>query len=208
MWFKYVSFAILALLCCERISAQHIHPDTQKILDKVEQLQLQNQQEDAIRILETGIKSTTSPEDLAYLYAYQSSIYTVMDSLLLSKKLVDLSLENAEKSKRKTSLAVSYRAKAFLNNALNLPDAVVKDALYALKQVENNEEDLSTKYHLNYLLYGAYSKWDDSEKMEHYIRQSRYCAIKANNVNLQTNVNNGISSMYLARYKKIKSEIS
>ncbi|SFN55784.1 hypothetical protein SAMN05421741_10746 [Paenimyroides ummariense] len=204
MRFKYVFCLIVAFLACVELSAQHIHSDTQKILDELDQLQLQNQQKEAIKILDAGIKSTTSPADLAYLYAYQSSIYTSMDSLLLSKKLVDLSFEYAEKSKKKTSLAVAYRAKAFLNNALNLPDAVVKDALYGLKQVENNEDDLSTKYHLNYLLYGAYSKWDDSEKMEHYIHQARYCAVKANNINLQTNVNNGISSMYLARYKKSK----
>ncbi|MFD2556600.1 hypothetical protein [Sphingobacterium tabacisoli] len=204
MRFKYVLFATLILLCCKRISAQHVQPNTQKILDKLDQLQLQNEKQDAISILEAGIKSTTSPADLAYLYAYQSSIYTAMDSLLLSKRSCDLSLESAEQSQKNTSLAVAYRAKAFLNNALNLPDAVVQDALYALKLVEKNEEDLSTQYHLNYLLYGAYSKWDDSEKMEHYIRQARYYAIKANNINLQTNVNNGLSSMYLARYKKNK----
>src|SRR5690606_26917510 len=91
---------------------------------------------------------------------------------------------------------------AFLNNVMNLPDSVVKDALEGLKQVENNDDDPSTKYHLNYLLYGAYSKWDDSEKMENYIRQAQYYALKANSINLQANVNNGISSMYLTRYKK------
>src|SRR5690606_6612055 len=63
-------------------------------------------------------------------------------------------------------------------------------------------DDIATKYHLNYLLYGAYSKWDDSEKMEQYIRIARYYALKANNINLQANVNNGISSMYLTRYRK------
>lgn len=206
MRFKYVFCLIVAFLACVELSAQHIHSDTQKILDELDQLQLQNQQKEAIKILDAGIKSTASPADLAYLYAYQSSIYTSMDSLLLSKKLVDLSLENAEKSKKKTSLAVAYRAKAFLNNALNLPDAVVKDALYGLTQVENNEDDLSTKYHLNYLLYGAYSKWDNSEMMEKYIRNSQKYAIAAGNINLQANANNGISSMYLARYRKNKQQ--
>ena len=206
MRFKYFWFALLAMILCERLHAQYLHPNTQQILDKVEQFQLQNQQEDAIEILDAGVKTITSPSDLAYLYAYQSSIYTSMDSLLLARKLVDLSMENAEKSRKKTSIAVAYRARAFLNNALNLPDAVVKDALAGLQEVENNEEDLSTKYHLNYLLYGAYSKWDDSEKMDHYIRQARYYAIKADNVNLQTNVNNGLSSMYLTRYRKSKEQ--
>lgn len=129
-----------------------------------------------------------------------------MDSLLVAERLTDLSFENVKKSKKPTSLAVAYRAKAFLNNVMNLPDALVKDVLEGLKQVEKNNDAPATKYHLNYLLYGAYSKWDDSEKMEQYIRKARYYALKANNINLQANVNNGISSMYLNRYRKNPQE--
>lgn len=198
---KLFLFVCLFLLCSFS-HAQYILQSTRQTLDEVEQLQLDNETQKAIERLENAVSSTSSPDDLAYLYAYQSSLYISLDSLLIGKRLLDLSLENAEKSEKGTSKAVAYRARAYLNNILNIPDAVVKDALAGLKFVEGNEEDLITKYHLNYLLYGAYSKWGDSEKMERYIRNGQQYAIRAHNINLQVNVNNGISSMYLARYRK------
>lgn len=207
MKIKYILYHIwLLLLLGLSVKAQHIQRSTQQTLDKTEQFQLHNRSADAVKLLAAAIAATTSPADLAYLYAYQSSIYASSDSLLVAKRLVDLSLENAKKSKSNTSIAVAYRARAFLNNKMNMPDAVVKDALAGLKQVEKIDEDLVTKYHLYYLLYGAYSKWDDSEKMENYIRKARYYALKDNNVNLLANVNNGMSSMYLTRYQKQKKQ--
>ncbi|WP_133228679.1 hypothetical protein [Sphingobacterium corticibacter] len=206
MKFTPILCFVMMVWCAGTVRAHHIQVSTQKILDQVEQFQLQNRAKEAIKVLDDGIRSTTAPLDLAYMYAYQSSIYTLKDSLLLAKNLTDLSLENAEKSKQPTALAVAYRAKAFLNNALNLPDEVVKCALYGLQKVENKEEDLVTKYHLNYLLYGAYSKWEDSEKMEYYIRSANRYAIAVKSPNLQANVNNGLSSMYLARFRKGKEK--
>src|SRR3546814_11297317 len=84
----------------------------------------------------------------------------------------------------------------------NLPDAAVKDALAGLEFLERNEEELTTKYHFYYLLYSVYSKWDDEQRMEKYIRLCNEYAIRAANPSLQANVNNGISSMYLARYER------
>ncbi|QQT25360.1 MULTISPECIES: hypothetical protein [Sphingobacterium] len=199
-------YHIIIFLLCSSAKAQHIESSTKKILDEFDEYQLQNRSSEASKLLHSSINITEKPADLAYLYAYQSGIYVSMDSLLLAKKLADLSMKNAQKAKSKTALAVAYRAKAFLNNRMDMPDAVVRDALEGLKQVENTDEDLATKYHLNYLLYGAYSKWDDSDKMEHYIRRARYYAVKAKNINLQVNISNGISSMYLTRYKKEKNK--
>ncbi|MFC6098833.1 helix-turn-helix transcriptional regulator [Olivibacter domesticus] len=204
MKIRFALYHIIILLLCSSVKAQHIQSSTKKILDEFDEYQLQNRSLEASKLLDSSINITALPVDLAYLYAYQSGIYVSMDSLLLAKKLADLSMKNAQKAKSKTAMAVAYRAKAFLNNRMDMPDAVVKDALEGLKQVENTDEDLATKYHLNYLLYGAYSKWDDSDKMEHYIHKARYCAIKANNVNLQVNISNGISSMFLTRYRKDK----
>ncbi|RAV28959.1 hypothetical protein DN748_11255 [Sinomicrobium soli] len=182
--------------------AQQVLPATKAVLDQVEELQLRNKPEEALKVLDTSIKTTSSPADLAYLYAYKSSFYTFSDSLLQAKQLVDLSMENARKSENNLSLAVAYRAGAYLNSIMNMPDAVVKNALAGLKYAEHSDEDPATKYHLNYLLYGAYSRWDEGDKMEKYIRKARDYAIKAKSINLQVNVNNGISSMYLAHYKR------
>ncbi len=186
--------------------AQYISQAAQTTLEKIEQLQLQNKPKEALSTLNEAIKATDSPDDLAYLYAHQSGLYTSVDSLLTAKRLLDLSLENAWKTSKKTSKAVAYRAKAYLNNILNLPDEVVKDAITGLKYVDGNDEDPVTKYSLNYLLYGVYSKWDDEDKMEKYIRMCEKYALLANNFNLQANANNGFSSMYLRRYKKTQQK--
>lgn len=190
------------LLCTATVKSQSLSPSTTKVLDQLEYFHLHNQPEEALNLLATEIENTSETTDLAYFYSYQSTIYATKDSLLLSKKLIDLSMENARKSGNKNALAMAYRGKAFLANAMNMPDVVVKDAIEGLKQIENNDEDPTTKYSLNYLLYGAYSKWDDSEKMETYIRKAQHYALMAENVNLQVNVNNGLSSMHQARFKK------
>lgn len=203
---KKILFYTDLVLSCTFVHAQHILPSTEQVLDSVEQLQLQNKTQEIPLVLDKAILSTQSPDDLAYLYAYKSSWYVSQDSLMQGKRFLDLSLENADRSKKNTSRAIAYRAKAFLNNALGQPDAVIEDALTGLKYVEENDDDPVTKYGLNYLLYGAYSKWDDGERMEKYILASAAYAVQANNISLQANVNNGISSMYQARYKKAQEQ--
>ena len=203
---KKILFYTILILSCALVQAQHILPSTQAVLDRVEQLQLQNKTKEVLPVLDEAILSTRSPDDLAYLYAYKSSWYVSQDSLMQGKRFLDLSLENAARSAKNTSKAVAYRAKGFLNNGLGQPDAVIEDALTGLKYVEENDDDPVTKYGLNYLLYGAYSKWDDGERMEKYIRASAAYAVQANNVSLQANVNNGISSMYQARYRKTQEQ--
>lgn len=198
--YLYISLFLLGTVA----RSQDILPSTQQVLDSVELLQMHNKTQRAIEVLQSAILKTDSPDDLAYLHAYQSGLYVSMDSLLVGKKLLDRSLEDAEKAKNKTSKAVAYRAKAYLNYSLSLPDSVVKDALTGLKYLEGNNEDLTTKYYLNYLLYSTYSRWGDEEKMEKYILKCQEYAVEADNINLQVNVNNGISSMYLARYRKTK----
>src|SRR5690606_6435421 len=195
---------IVLFMLCASARAQYVQSSTKIIMDEIEQYQLQNQSTKANELLDTGIENTTAPADLAYLYAYKTGIYASIDSLLMAKEYADQSMKYAQRAKTNTAMAVAYRARAFLNNRMNIPDAVVKDALDGLKEVENTEEDPVTKYNLNSLLYGAYSKWDDVEKMENYIRKALIYAVKANSINLQVNAINGISSMYLAKFKKEK----
>ncbi|GAA4442314.1 LuxR C-terminal-related transcriptional regulator [Ravibacter arvi] len=193
---------LFLLLLSPWVRAQRLSPAATLALEKVEQLQLQNRAEEAILTLDKALAVATTPDELACLYAHQSGLYLSLDSLLKGKKLLDLSLENAERAKYTTTKAVAFRASAYLNNILNRPDAVVKDALAGLRLLEGSDEDVVTKYHLNYLLYGVYSKWEDEEKMEKYIRNCERYAVRAAKANLQANVCNGISSMYLARYKR------
>ncbi|MEC3881017.1 hypothetical protein [Parapedobacter sp. 10938] len=187
------------------IQAQPVLSETQATISKMDKLLLKNKLPEALHLLENAIAATDLPADLAYLYANQSGLYASMDSLLVGKRLLDLSLENAEKSGRSASKAAAYRAKAYLNNRLNSPDEAVKDALEGLALLEGNEDELTTKYHFNYLLYSVYSKWDDGQRMEKYIRTCHEYAVQAADPNLQANAINGISSMYVARYRKTQT---
>lgn len=191
---------------CSALCSQNVSTTTKATLQQIEALKLQHKPNEAIKILSENTAVTKLPIDLAYLYAHQSIIHASFDSLLLAKKLADESMKNAIASKNKAAIAVAYRASANLNNIMNLPDVVVKDALAGLKSVEDDDTDLNTKFYLYYLLYSAHSNWDDGDKMEEYIRQAQYYATKAGNYNLLADANNGISSMYQARYKKTQEK--
>mgnify|MGYP000866496592 CR=1 FL=1 len=76
MKIKYSIYYLIALLSSLSVETQHIQPSTKDILDKLEQFQRQNEQEEATEVLDAGINATTSPAEMAYLYAYKSSIYS------------------------------------------------------------------------------------------------------------------------------------
>ncbi|MGV3763265.1 hypothetical protein [Parapedobacter sp.] len=186
--------------------AQSITADTRAAIEKIEQLQLDNQSEKALEVLHEAIgRNTGNADDLAYLYAHQSGIYVSCDSLLLGKRLLDSSMAYAVSDPAK---ALAYRASAHLNNHLNKPDQVVKDALTGLTYLEGHEDQPVTAYYLNYLLYGAHSKWDDQEKMGQYIRKCAYFAEKADRPDLVANALNGMYSMHSAAYKRSKKPAS
>ncbi len=191
---------LFILFCTPQVYGQYAQGRANAILERIGQLQLENKQEEAIGELRHAIDNPeNTPDDLAYLYAFKSGIYVSMDSLLLGKEYLDRSMEYARSDGAKAAV---HRASAFLNNYLDKPDEVVKEAIAGLKYLEGNDEELVTKYYLNYLLYSTYSKWDDREKMEKYIRTCEVYARQMENPNLLANVNNGISSMYLAEYRK------
>lgn len=201
-----VTYVCILFLVCTQVSAQGMGEKTQSILDSVEMLQLENRLQEALQLLQKGIQQVgESNNDMAYLYAYQSGMYIAMDSLMTGKMLLDKAMEHADSPQAK---AVSYRAKAFLNSYLNEPDDVVEDALTGLKYVENVESELITKYYLNYLLYSAYSRWGDKEKMKKYILECERYADQIAKPNLRANANNGISSMFLADYTHSNNQAS
>lgn len=148
------------------VLSQGMGEKAQSTLDDVEKLQLSDRPQEALRLLQEAIyQDNNSENDLAYLYAYQSGMYISMDSLLIGKSALDKGMDHAKSPEAKGAV---YRAKAFLSNYLNEPDDVVEDALTVLKYLEGVEEELTTKYYLNYLLY---SKWGDKDKMNKYIRE-------------------------------------
>ncbi len=211
MWKHHIICKIAAIFlllngCIVWSFSQEISAPTRQVLDEVERLQLQNKQGEVIQVLDKAIEKTEQIADLAYLYAYKSSWYSSKDSLVLAKRFVDQSMANALRSNKASAKAVAYRAKAYLNNILGLPDSVVSDALSGLQYLKNDDQDLNTKYALNYLLYAVYSKWGDSQKMRKYIQACQHYALASKNINSQANVENGLSSMYQAEYRKTKDK--
>ena len=203
---KVIGYFVLWLFVPIMVAAQSVDEQTTAALEKVSQLQWDNQIPAALKVLEQAIEQQAGkPNDLAYLYAYQSGIYISVDSLLLGNRALASSMENA---KSQAAKAAAYRASAFLNNRLDEPDAVVKDALTGLDYLAGDTTELETLYYLNYLLYSAYSKWDDREKMEQYIGACAKYAARMDKPSLMANVTNGMASMYLADYKKSNQQAS
>ncbi|SDD27407.1 hypothetical protein SAMN04487894_107187 [Niabella drilacis] len=189
-----------------RVNAQ-LNPAIQQDLATLEILRIKNQPEEALELIKRSVlRKGNSVDDMTYLYASQSMIYGAMDSLLLSKKYADLGLEYSTKAKSRGAKAIAYRANASLYRQLNLPDEVVKSALEGLQFLDKSGKDLLTQYALNYLLYGVYSRWNDETKMNYYIRQCEKIALMDNNDNSLVNVNNGISSMFQAKYENTRQK--
>lgn len=193
----------LILIYTSEMVAQVVSSQTTDVLKRANTLQLSSKTTEALKLINHQIESSVnSPDDLSYLYAYQTGLYATLDSLRLAKRSLDNNLEQIDKAQSIEAKAVAYRAKAFLNNAIGLTDEAVKDAKYGLKLLGKSNKDLETKYYLNYLLYRAYSKWKNEEKMNEYIGESEKYALMANQPNWMSNVYNGKSTVFLAKLSK------
>ncbi|MGJ1482978.1 helix-turn-helix transcriptional regulator [Sphingobacterium multivorum] len=191
---------ILSIACCAKAQ---LTPAVQQTLGKLENLRINNRAKEALALLEKAIENKKNTADeMVYFYAQQSLIYGTLDSLLLSKSSLDNSEKFAQQASTNEAKAMAYRAEAALNRQLGLPDEVVTSALKGLRLLEKSEKDPQNQYALNYLLYGVYSRWNEDEKMNFYIRQCEHYARKAKNNNSLVNVYNGLSSMFQARYEK------
>lgn len=202
MYLKNFLILILILSTGWPLKAQ-LDSTMRRTLTTLENLRINNRTKEALLLLERSIAMEgNTAGKLAYLYAQQSLIYGTIDSLLLSKRSLDSSLKFAQEANMNEAKAMAYRAEAALNRQLGRPDEVVKSALKGLQLLGKSEQDLQNSYALNYLLYGVYSRWNNDEKMSHYIRQCEYYALKAKNDNSLVNAYNGLSSMFQARYER------
>ncbi len=190
-------------LCIQVVYAQTLTDKTEKFIKRVEQLSLVNQQfqgiDEANQLLENPKNGS---DDYTYLYAYLGGIYISMDSIQQARQVIGQSMEYAQQSDSPATKAFALRFKALLNSYFNLPDEVVKDAIQGLKLVEGLKDQAYIKYHLNYLLYATYSGWKEEQKMMDYILIAKKYAEELNKPNFLANVANGLSSIYLFRYRE------
>ena len=186
-------------------SGQSLLPETTEVLGKIDQLNLKNQDDESMRVLDQALKNPVNgPDDLIFLYTYKSGLYLDKDSLRLASQLIDQITSQSQRTTNKVSKAMALRAKMHLNDYLNLTDQVIKDSKDALKLLESEKGQNRLKYHLNYMLYATYSGWNDSEKMEHYIKECERYAHAENNQNFIANVYLGYASVFVNRYRKAK----
>lgn len=198
---------ILLFLSTSVSFGQGLLKGTSDVLRKIDQLNLKNQDDESLKILDKALKNpATSPDDLIYLYTYKSGILLDQDSLKLSSNLVDQIFVQAQKTTDSVSQAMALRSRAYLNSYLNLTDQVIKDSKDALKLLESRKDQNRLKYYLNYLIYATYSGWNESDKMEHYIKECEKYALAENNQNFIANVYLGYSSVFLNRYRKDKGK--
>ena len=205
--FKYFFIFLAFSFSINFIKAQNVPEPLKNELKKIEQLRLNSNVPEALEIIEKGIRSAKNGDELAYLYTAQTRCYIYIDSLLPGKKASDLSLEYAAKTSNKEAKAVALISRAYVNNYISQPDEIIKDAMEGLKLLDNSNKDLSTKATFYYLLYAAYSSWNDVEKMEINIRESIKVSEQIKDANLLVNAYNGLSSTYLIKYEIDKSKI-
>jgi len=210
--FIYMRNILFTFLLLSTFSAfgQGLLKGTDDVVKQVDLLNLKNQDDESLELIDRALKNPANgPDDLIYLYTYKSGLLLEKDSLKLGSHFVDLSLEQMDKTNIPLSKAMALRARADLNSYLNLTDQVIKDSKDALKILEREKDANQLKYFFNYLIYATYSGWNDSDKMEQYIKECEKYAFLANNQNLIANVHLGYASVYLYRYRKnnIKAEL-
>lgn len=110
-------------------------------------------------------------------------------------------LTHAEKSKDINAKATALLSLAYWHLLLNEPGFTAKNALQGLKLLEKNNEDIQTKYKLNYLLYTVNSYYHNFQKMKFYIDECFKYAVQLNNPNMKANCFNSMYSIQLSKYK-------
>ncbi|MDO5608519.1 MAG: hypothetical protein Q4G08_08705 [Capnocytophaga sp.] len=199
-----VIIRIVLILCAvETVSAQSVTPQLMETVAKAERFNQNGDMEKAVALLDFEIakhKEMTAP--LAYLYAYKSRLYALNDSLSAAQKNAEISYGLTEKTANHTAKAASLLAQMYINNLLDLYDEVIASGKEGLHQAEQDPSDPYTHFLLNYKMYAAYSRWNDTERMKHYAQNSIGIARKAGIYDALANGYNALSSIYIIEYEK------
>lgn len=142
---------------------------------------------------------------LAYLHAYKSRFFTLRDSLILAKREADLSIELSKQTPSNQAKAAAYLAQVYINSVMGAKNVVVENGKEGLN-FSVLTDDYFTQVLLNYKLYAIYSEWNEVEKMRYYIKEAFKLAGKSGDLNLISNVYNGVSSTFLTEYDNTQNK--
>lgn len=192
-----IQFVVLLLIVTGTFSAygQSISQSIRNYINEAEQLRLNNDAVKALDLINTALTKAKTDDEKAVIYASQTRVLVYTDSIVAAKIASDNSLHFARTATQNEAKAVAYMSRAYMNNILEIPEKTVEDARHALQFSGDKNNLPQVKSLLYYLLYSAYSNWNDIDKMTEYATQSLQYAIAAKERNLSVNAYNALSSI-------------
>lgn len=143
---------------------------------------------------------------------YLPQIYSELVKYFLAIKKNDSAKEYMQKAMREAehlsspqSLAYGYYARAYYYNYLDIRNLAVENAQQALDLAEKHQL-AEIKPRIYYLLYGAYSSFDNATLAEKYAHETISSAHKIGNYNLLSNGYSAMSTVMGYFYKKENNE--
>ncbi len=143
---------------------------------------------------------------------YLPQIYSELVKYFLAIKKNDLAKEYMQKAMREAehlsspqALAYGYYARAYYYNYLDIRNLAVENAQQALDLAEKHQL-AEIKPRIYYLLYGAYSSFDNATLAEKYAHETISSARKIGNYNLLSNGYSAMSTVMGYFYKKENNE--
>lgn len=143
---------------------------------------------------------------------YLPQIYSELVKYFLAIKKNDLAKEYTQKAMREAehlsspqALAYGYYARAYYYNYLDIRNLAVENAQQALDLAEKHQL-AEIKPRIYYLLYGAYSSFDNATLARKYAHETISSALKIGNYNLLSNGYSAMSTVMGYFYKKENNE--
>ncbi len=143
---------------------------------------------------------------------YLPQIYSELVKYFLAIKKNDLAKEYTQKAMREAehlnssqALAYGYYARAYYYNYLDIRNLAVENAQQALDLAEKHQL-AEIKPRIYYLLYGAYSSFDNATLARKYAHETISSAHKIGNYNLLSNGYSAMSTVMGYFYKKENNE--
>lgn len=171
-------------------------------LRSIDSLLIGEKNNKALTLINTSLQKRLSKADLAVLYSEATRVYIQMDSLKLAQEAANKSASSAASTTNDYAKAVAKLAQARVAIIIGTLEEVIRISQEGLTLLGDKPGGAFMKSYFYYFLYGVYSHWDDSEKMEYYARASLKFARGSSNENVMANAFNGLSSTFLIRQKK------
>ena len=185
------------LICANYLPAQNT---VQQLVDEAEDYRTRDDITNTIATLYKAVDAAgKNNADLAHVYAQLSRAFVYTDSFLLAKKASDSAMLAAELSADNIAKARALMSKSYLSNNLSERERAIDEAQQGLRLLQKKNEPFTATI-LYYIIYGAYSDWNNTEKMNEYARLTLQNAGQTGDKNLLLNALNAVSVGFEYRF--------